>query len=115
MLYVCPILGIAFHKSPMLKCKISDLDMTRAISGSTVVDDLDRRIVVFVDGSRLGLSVPQLVKNESQTFGDSCCGIGSNEFGFCGTLRTDGLCARTISHNTTSQTTSISRSRATLT
>jgi len=49
------------HKSPMLKCKISDLDMTRAISRSTVIDDLDRGIVVFIDGSRLSLSVPQLM------------------------------------------------------
>ena len=77
------------HKSPMLECKISDLDMTRAISRSTVVDDLDRGIVVFVDGSRLGLSVPQFVKNESQIFGDFCCRVGSYEFGFRGTLRTD--------------------------
>jgi len=30
------------HESPMPKCKISDLHMTRAISGSTVVDNLDR-------------------------------------------------------------------------
>jgi len=50
--------------------------MTRAISGLTVVDDLDRGIIVFVDGSRLSLSVPQLVKNELQIFGDFCGGIG---------------------------------------
>jgi len=54
-----------FHESPMLKCKMSDFHMTRAISGSTVIDNLDRGIVVFIYGSRLGLSVPQLVKNES--------------------------------------------------
>jgi len=77
------------HKSPMLKCKISEFHMTRVISGATVVDNLDRGIVVFVDGSRLGLSVPQFVKNESQTFGDFCCSIGSYEFSFRGTLHTD--------------------------
>jgi len=77
------------HESPMLKCKISDFYMTRAISGLTVVDDLDHGIVVFVDGSRLSLSVPQLVKNESQIFGDFCSSIGCYEFGFRGTLRTN--------------------------
>jgi len=102
------------HESPMLKCKISDFRMTRAISGSTVVDNLDRGVVVFVDGSRLSLSVPQLVKNESQILGDFCCGTGCYEFSFRGTLRADGLCARTISHDTTGQTTSVSRSGSTL-
>jgi len=52
------------HESPMLKCKIPDFHMTRAISGSTVVDNLDRGIVVFVDGCVLSLSVSQFVKNE---------------------------------------------------
>jgi len=70
------------HKSPMLKCKIPDFDMTRAISGSTVIDNLDRRIVVFIDGSRLRLSAPQFMKNESQIVGDFCGSISSNEFGF---------------------------------
>jgi len=77
------------HESPMLKCKMSDFHMMRAISGSTVVDDLDRRIVVFACGSGLSLSAPQLVKNESQTFGDFGGGIGCCEFSFHGTLRTD--------------------------
>jgi len=96
------------HESSMLKCKISDFHMTSAISGWTVVDDLYRGVVVFIDGSRLSLSVPQLVKNESQIFGDFGCPIGCYEFGFCGTLCTNGLCARTISHDTTGQTTSVS-------
>jgi len=81
--------------------------MTRAISGSTVIDNLDRGIVAFIYGSRLGLSVPQLVKNELQIFGDLGRRIGCYEFGFCGTLRTNGLCARTICHDTTGQTTSV--------
>jgi len=103
------------HESPMLKCKISDFYTTRAISGSTVVDNLDRGIVVFVDGSRLSLSVPQLVKNESQMFGDFCGGIGCHEFSFRGTLSVHRLiCARTISHDTTGQTSSVSRSGSTL-
>jgi len=103
------------HESPMLKCKIFDFHMTRAISGSTVVDNLDRGIVVFVDGCRLSLSVTQFVKNESQIFGDFRSGIGCDEFGLCGALCTNGLCARTISHDATSQTTSVPRSRPTLT
>jgi len=45
------------HKSPVLKSKISNLDVTRAIRWSTVIDDLDGRIIVFINGSRLGLSV----------------------------------------------------------
>jgi len=102
------------HESPMLNCKISDLHMTRAISGLTVVDNLDRGIVVLIDGSRLSLSVPQLMKNESQILGDFCCGIGCDEFSFRGTLRTNRLCARTISHDTTGQTTSVSRSGSVL-
>jgi len=103
------------HKLPMLKCKISDFDMTRAISGSTVVDDLDRGIVVFVDGSGLSLSVPQFMKNESQTFGNFCCGIRSDEFSLCRAMCTDGLCARAIGYDKTGQTTSVSRCRTTLT
>ena len=77
------------HESPMLKCKISDFYMTRAISGSTVIDNLDCGIVVFVDGSGLSLSVPQFMKNESQIFGDFYGSISSYEFGFCGALGTD--------------------------
>ena len=77
------------HESPMLKCKMSDFHMMRAISGSTVVDNLDRGIVVFVDGSRLSLSVPQLVKNESQIFADFCDGIGCYEFSFRGAMCAD--------------------------
>jgi len=103
------------HKSPMLKCEIPDFNMTRAISGSTVVDNLDRRIVVFVDGCRLSLSVSQFVKNESQVFGDFCGSIGCYKFSFRGALRTNGLCTRTISHDTTGQTTSVPCSRLTLT
>jgi len=77
------------HKSPMPKCKISHFYMTRAISGSTVIDNLDCGIVVFVDGSGLSLSVPQFMKNESQIFGDFYGSISSYEFGFCGALGTD--------------------------
>jgi len=103
------------HQSPMLKCKVSDLDMSRTISGSTMIDDLDRRIVVLVNGCRLSLSVSQFVKNETQILGDLCGCIGSYEFGFRGALCTDRLSARAICHNTTSQTTSVSRCRTTLT
>jgi len=84
------------HKSQMLKCKISDFYMTRAISGSTVIDNLDRGIVVFVDRSGLSLSVPQFMKNESQIFGDFHGSISSDEFGFCRALCTDGLRTRAM-------------------
>ena len=77
------------HKLPMLKCKISDFDMSRAIGGSTVIGDLDRGIVVFVDGSGLSLRAPQFVKNELQMFGDFCGSISSYEFGFRGALCAD--------------------------
>ena len=87
----------------MLKCKLSDFDMSRAISGSTMIDDLDRGIVIFVDGCRLCLSVPQSVKNETQMFGDFRGCISSYEFGFRGALCTDRLSARAISHDTTGQ------------
>ena len=49
------------HKSPVLKCKIPDFHMTRTIRGSTVVDNLDCGVVIFVDGGRLSLSVPQFM------------------------------------------------------
>jgi len=96
------------HQSPMLKCKVSDLDISRVISGSTMIDDLDRRIVVLIDGCRLSLSVPQFVKNESQILGDLRGCISSYELGFRGALCTDRLSARAISHDITSQTTSVS-------
>jgi len=103
------------HESPMLKCKIYDFHMTRATSGLAVIDDLDRGIVVFINGSRLSLSVPQLVKNESQIFGDFRRRVGCYEFSFCGTLCTNGLRARTICHDTTRQTASASCSGSMLT
>jgi len=102
------------HQSPMLECKVSDFDMSRAISRSTMIDNLDRRIIVFVDGCGLSLSVPQFVKNETQILGDFRGCISSNEFGFRGALCTNRLSARAISHNTTSKTSSISRCRTTL-
>jgi len=89
------------YKAPMLKCKISDFHMTRAISGSTVIANLDRGIVVFLDGSRLSLSVTQFMKNETQVFGDFSGSICCNEFGFRGALRTNGLCAGSICHDST--------------
>jgi len=103
------------HESPMLKRKTSDFHMTRAISGSTVIDNLDRGIVVFVDGCRLSLSVSQFVKNESQMFGYFCGGVGCNELGFIRALCTNRLRARAIGHDTTSQTTSVPCSGPTLT
>jgi len=103
------------HQSPMLKCKVSDLNMSRAISGSTMIDNLDPGIVVLVDGWRLSLSAPQFMKNETQTLGDLRGWISSYEFSFRGALCTDRLSARAISHNTTGQTTSVSRCRTTLT
>jgi len=89
--------------------------MTRTIRGSIVIDNLDRGIVVFVYGSRLSLSVRQFVKHESQVFGDLRGSICCYELGFRGALRTNGLCTRTISHDTTSQATSVPCSRPTLT
>jgi len=65
-------------------------------------------------GSRLGLSASQFVKNESQAFGDLRSRICCNEFGIRGVLRTNGLCARTTSHDTTGQATSAPCSRLTL-
>ena len=103
------------HESPMLKRKVSDFDMSRTISGSTVIDDLDGGIVIFIDGCKLSLSVPQFVKNEMQTLGDFGSRISSYEFGFRGALCTDRLSARAIGHDTTGQTTSVSRCRTTLT
>ena len=102
------------HKSPMLKCKISDFDMTRAISGSTVIDDLDRGIVVFADGSGPSLSVPQFMKNESQIFGDCCGSISSNEFGFCRALAQMD-CVRERLATTPPAKSSMSHCRTTLT
>jgi len=46
------------HKSPVLKSKISDFDVTRTIRWPTVIDNLDGRVIVLIYGSRLGLSVP---------------------------------------------------------
>jgi len=74
------------HESPMLKCKISDFNMTRAISGSTVIDNLDRRIVVFIDGGRLSLSVTQFMKDETQylvTFAAALAAMSSASVELC--------------------------------
>jgi len=102
------------HQSPMLKSKVSDFDMWRAISGSTMIDDLDGGIVIFIDGCRLSLSASQFGKNETQILGDFCGRISSYEFSFRGALCTDRLSARAIDHDTTGQTTSVSRCRTTL-
>jgi len=102
------------HWSPMLKCKACDFDMSRVISRSTKIDDLDRGIVVFVDGCRLSLSAPQFVKNETQTLGDFRGCIGTCEFSCRGALHTDRLNARAMSHETTGQTTSVFRCRTTV-
>jgi len=103
------------HKSPVLKCKIPDFDMTGAISWPIVIDNLDHRVVVFVYGTRLSLSIPQLMKNETQILHDFCGSICGDKFGFCGTLCTDGLCWGTISHDTTGQTASIACPGSTVT
>ena len=91
-----------FHKSPMLKGKISDFYMTRAISRSIVIDDLDRRVIVLIDGSGLRLGVAKFMKYESEILRDLCSSIGSDEFCFGRTLRTDGLSVRSICYNSPS-------------
>ena len=45
------------HSPPMLQGEVTNLDVSRAISRTTVIDDFDGRIVVFVDRSWLGLRV----------------------------------------------------------
>ena len=90
------------HKSPMLKCKISDFYMTRAISWSVVIDDLDRRVIVLIDGSGLRLGVAKLMKDEAEILRDLCSSIGSDEFCFSRALRTDGLSARSVCYNSSS-------------
>jgi len=77
-----------------------------------VIENRDCRVVVFVDGSRLSLSVSRFMKNETQMLHDFCCSVYGNKFG---ALCTDRLCARVTSHNTTAQATSVARRRATLT
>ena len=49
------------YEAPVLQCKISDFDVTRAIRRTIVIDNLDCGIVVLVNGHRLMLSVPHLV------------------------------------------------------
>ena len=56
-------------KSPVLKCEKSDLDVARSFSGATVIDNLDRRIIIFVDRSGCALSVTQFMKDESEILG----------------------------------------------
>jgi len=77
------------HKMPMLQCKISDFDMTRTIGGTIVIDNTDRRVNVFVDGSRLILSVSQFMKNETQIFCDFRGSVCGDKFGFRGALHVD--------------------------
>ena len=90
------------HKSPMLKCKISDFYMTRAISRSIVIDDLDRRVIVLIDRSGLRLGVAKFMKYEAEILCDLCSSIGGDEFCFGRALRTDGLSARSIRYNSSS-------------
>ena len=49
------------HESPVLKRKVPNFDMTRAISRSVVIDDLDSRIVVLINWCGLRLSITQFV------------------------------------------------------
>ena len=90
------------HKSPMLKCKISDFYMTRAISWSVVIDDLDRRVIVLIDGSGLRLGVAKLMKDEAEILRDLCSSVGSDEFRFSRALRTDRLSGRSACYNSSS-------------
>jgi len=74
------------HEPPVLWCKMPDFNMTRAISWSIVVDDLDHQIVVLTNGSRLSLSMSCFMKNELKAFGCFHCSISCNQFHFSGTL-----------------------------
>jgi len=55
------------------------------------------------------------MKNEMQIFGNFCGSVHGDKFGFRGALCAGRLCVRTISHNDTSQATSVARRRTTLT
>ena len=102
------------HEAPMLQCKISDFDVTRAIRRTIVIDNLDCGIVVLVNGCRLVLSVSQFVQNKTQIFGDLGGRIGCYQFCFSRALSTDRLSARTIGNNATCKAATIAGCRSTL-
>lgn len=77
----------------MLKCKKANLDVTRSFSWSAVIDDLYRRVVVFIYWSRVLLPIAKFLKYKSQVLRDFSGRVGSDEFSFGRALRTYGLCA----------------------
>jgi hypothetical protein len=99
----------------MLKGKEANLNVTRSIGGAIVVDNLDSRVIVFIDRSGLLLSVPEFMKNEAKVLRNLGRCIGSNELSFCGALCTYRLSARAVGYYTTSQATAITSRGATLT
>ena len=101
--------------APVLKAKITDLDVTRSISGATMIDNLDRRIVVFVDRCSRRLGETKLCKDKAEVFGDFGCRVGRNKFSLSGALGSNGLSFGAIGNCSASKTAGISTSGAALT
>ena len=76
---------------PVLNGEVLDVNVTRAISRLTAIDDMYSRHVVFVHGSGTGLGEAQLVHNSSEAPSVFCSKYGSWEFCFGGACSCDGL------------------------
>ena len=66
---------------PVLDGEVLDLDVTRSLGGHTSVDHVNGRLVILVDGGRLGLGESEFLHNRPDVSGLLGCGDSGEEFG----------------------------------
>ena len=96
---------------PLLKGKVTDVNMARSFGGPVVVDNLDGGIIVNPNWCGIRLSVPKVMKNRSKILDDFSNGGTGDEFRFSRTGGCERLCLGAISDDTSSKGTTITSSR----
>lgn len=95
---------------PALNSKLLNVNVTAAFSRDAVVDHVDSRHVVLVDGSGLGLGKPKFLKNGPEVEDSLTSRDSSDEFSFGATSGCDRLSLAPVGDSTSSETASIAGS-----
>jgi len=103
------------NSTPMLEAKVTDLDVAGSVSGTTMIHNLDRGVVVLINGSGGGLSISQLSEDKAKVLGDLGCGVGCYQFSFSGALSGNRLGLGAVCNSTASKTAAIASGRSALT
>lgn len=101
--------------APFLNSKPLNVNVTGTFSGLAIVNDINRRLIIFVDNSRAMGWEAKLTKNRTDIATDFACMDGGKEFGFRRTSSNDGLRFHSVGDGSSNHDESVASSRALIT